>query len=54
MLAKLLTKKNKVEETAFAHFFRHASAGEQKRVYKQVLERASERQKALIAKSGSI
>jgi hypothetical protein len=53
MLKKLLPKKQKVDETSFAHFFRHASAGEQKRVYKRVLEGASDRQRALMTKGES-
>lgn len=52
MPKKLFVKKKKVDQTSFAHFVRHASAGEQKRVYKRVLEGASNRQKTLMAKSG--
>jgi hypothetical protein len=53
MLGKSLKKKQKVDETSFSHFFRHASAGEQKRVYKRVLKGASDRQRALMSEDES-
>lgn len=37
-----------VRSTAFSDFIRNASSAEKKQVYKQVLERASERQNRLL------
>jgi hypothetical protein len=40
-----------VESTPFSDFIRNASSEDKKRVYRQVLERASERQNRLLAQS---
>lgn len=47
------TKRKQVKTTAFADFIRNASAGEKKRVYSDVLKRASDRQNAVRAKKSA-
>jgi hypothetical protein len=42
-----------VRSTAFSAFIRNASSAEKKQVYKQVLERASERQNRLLKQATS-
>lgn len=39
-----LERKPKVHETSFSKFIREASSGEKKRVYKDVLKKATDRQ----------
>lgn len=41
-----------VRSTAFSDFIRNASSAEKKQVYKQVLERASERQNRVFKLAG--
>lgn len=41
----------KVRESGFSTFIRHASAAEKKRVYTEVLEKASKRQNEIVKKS---
>lgn len=40
-------ERNKVESTAFSRFIRNASSAERKRVYGEVLRRATDRQNAV-------
>ncbi len=40
--------KKQYRTTKFSEFIRHASSAEKKRVYKEVLEKATERQRKLI------
>jgi len=47
-----LFKKTEREDTPFSEFIRNASSGEKKRVYKRVLEKATERQKEVLRKAG--
>lgn len=48
-------KRNKVESTAFSRFIRNASSAERKRVYGEVLRRATDRQNdACSRKSASV
>ena len=42
-----------VESTPFSEFIRNASSREKKRVYKQVLKKASERQNRVLAKASA-
>lgn len=49
-----LKRKSKiVDSTPFSEFIRNASSREKKRVYKHVLEKASERQNRVLAKAAS-
>lgn len=41
-----------VSSTAFSEFIRNASSAEKKRVYKLVLERATERQNRVLKQAG--
>ncbi|HKJ09033.1 MAG TPA: hypothetical protein VKA76_08100 [Gammaproteobacteria bacterium] len=45
----IVAKPKRVRETRFSDFIRNASAKQKKRVYSDVLERASERQRAVMA-----
>jgi hypothetical protein len=44
-------RKPKVSSTPFSEFIRNASSAEKKRVYKRVLEKASESQNRVLAKA---
>lgn len=46
---KLPSKRKTVRSTEFSDFIRNASAKEKKRVYEDVLKRATERQNAVLA-----
>lgn len=50
-MLSLFKKTKRVESTPFSDFIRNAKAAEKKRVYTVVLEKATERQNALILKS---
>lgn len=41
------------KETQFSHFFREASSGEKKKVFKQVIRRATEDQRKVMNKETS-
>ena len=47
----MFLNKKTVRTTAFADFIRNASAGEKKRVYTDVLKKATERQVVIIEKA---
>lgn len=49
MLAKLFTRKNK-KDSEFSEFIREASSGEKKRVFMDVLKRATEDQRKILDK----
>jgi hypothetical protein len=49
----IFRKRQTVESTPFSEFIRKASSEEKKRVYSQVLKRASEAQTKMIAKTSS-
>ncbi len=51
MFFNLFKKPKLVESTPFSNFVRNAKADEKKRVYTAALERATERQNAIILKS---
>ena len=42
------SKQKKLRSTRFSEFIRNASAREKKRVYKEVLQRATERQRRVL------
>lgn len=44
-------ERNKVESTAFSRFIRNASSAERKRVYGDVLRKATDRQNAVCARN---
>ena len=44
-------KSNTVSSTPFSEFIRNASSAEKKRVYKRVLEKASESQNRVLARA---
>lgn len=46
-------KPQAVASTPFSEFIRNASSAEKKRVYKRVLEKASERQNQVLARTAS-
>jgi len=48
-MTMIVAKPKRVRETRFSDFIRNASAKQKKRVYSDVLERASERQRAVMA-----
>jgi len=49
-----LKRKPKIaDSTPFSEFIRNASSREKKRVYKRVLEKASERQNRILTKAAS-
>jgi hypothetical protein len=48
---KIFTPHPTLASTPFSDFFRNASSGEKKRVYEQVLKRATERQQSVIKKA---
>lgn len=50
-MISLFKKPKLVDSTPFSHFIRNAKADEKKRVYTAALEKATERQNALIRKS---
>lgn len=52
MLA-LKSKAKPVASTPFSNFIRNASSGEKKRVYTEVIKKATERQKRLLAGSAA-
>lgn len=43
----IFSRRKVVASTAFSHFIRNASSGEKKRVYTEVLKKATERQNAV-------
>ena len=47
----MFSKKKTVKTTAFADFIRNASSGEKKRVYTDVLKKATDRQLFIIKKA---
>lgn len=47
----IFRKPKQVESTPFSEFIRNAKADDKKKVYTEVLEKATERQKAVILKS---
>ncbi len=47
-MTMIFIKKPKREDTPFSKFIREASSREKKRVYKRVLEKATERQKEVL------
>jgi len=50
----LISKKaKKVASTPFSDFIRSAKSGEKKRVYTEVLEKATERQRELLRKTAA-
>ena len=49
VMTMIVAKPKRVRETRFSDFIRNASAKQKKRVYSDVLERASERQRAVMA-----
>ncbi len=50
MLAQLFARKNK-NDSEFSEFIREASSGEKKKVFMDVLKRATEDQKKIITKT---
>lgn len=46
-------KSEKVKSTPFSEFIRNASSAEKKRVYKRVLEKASESQNQVLARAAT-
>lgn len=46
-------KPKRIPSTRFSDFIRNASSREKKRVYRRVLEKASERQRRLLEAAGS-
>jgi hypothetical protein len=44
----LITKQPKLESTPFSEFIRNASSAEKKKVYMEVLRKATERQNAIL------
>lgn len=51
---KLFGSSNKVASTPFSDFIRNASSAEKKRVYGDVLKKASERQRAQIERAAEL
>lgn len=49
----MFLKKKTVKTTAFADFIRNASSSEKKRVYTDVLKKATERQLCILDKAGA-
>ncbi|MEP7186865.1 MAG: hypothetical protein ABI767_13605 [Rhodanobacter sp.] len=47
------TKTKKVASTPFSDFIRNASSAEKKKVYKVVLQKATERQQLILTKAAS-
>ena len=47
------TKPKLLSSTPFSDFIRNASSAEKKRVYKQVLKKATERQNRLLARAAA-
>jgi hypothetical protein len=48
-----MRKSKAVSSTSFSEFIRHASSAEKKRVYKRVLEKASESQNRILARAAA-
>ncbi len=53
-MLSLKRKTKTVASTPFSEFIRNASSAEKKRVYKRVLEKASESQNLVLAKTAKI
>lgn len=49
----MFSKKKTLKTTTFSEFIRNASSGEKKRVYTDVLKKATERQQTLIEKAAA-
>ncbi len=53
MMFSFLTKRPTVEETSFAKFIRTASSGEKKRVYTEVMKKATDRQAKVVEQASA-
>lgn len=53
-MLSFLDRKPKVRETSFSKFIREASSGDKKRVYTEVLKKATDRQMRVIEAAGDM